>query len=136
MRDPDIAALTARVERLEAIVAPAQDVPLGRPRIGSMRLLAECAARRLGVSVAEFVGPARVMPLAAVRQCCFSLLRQHEGRSLAQIGQCFGQRDHTTVMHGIRAHHQRMQQQPAFAALCAAIEADWLIKLKETINDG
>lgn len=132
MRAPDIAALTARVERLEAIVAPITPEVIGRPQAGSMRLLAECAARRLGVSIAEFIGPARVMPMAAVRQACFALLRRHDGRSLAQIGQWFGGRDHTTVMHGIKAHQQRIQQQPEFAALCAAIEADWLNKLKET----
>jgi len=131
MRHPEIEALTQRVQRLEVIVAPIMPEMLGRPQAGSMRLLVECAARRLGVSVAEFMGPARVMPLAAVRQACFGMLRRHEGRSLAQIGRYFGGRDHTTVMHGIKAHQERMQRQPEFAALCAAIEADWLNKLKE-----
>lgn len=129
MTHPDIAALTARVARLEAQLL--HTPPEVRPHARGMRLLAECAARRLGVSLAEFMGPSRVMPMAAVRQACFALIRQHEGRSYAQIGRAFGGRDHTTIMHGIQAHQDRVREQPQFAALCAAIEADWLNKLKE-----
>ncbi len=83
------------------------------PRRISMREIAALVAERHGLSVEELRGPGRSRRLAHPRQEAFALIRKHTAVSLPQIGGYSGGRDHTTVLHGVRAHERR----------CAAAEA-------------
>lgn len=69
------------------------------PRSKTMQDIAQIALRN-GVTVADLISPTRRRPVVAARFECFELLRQ-QGRSLNQIGSIFN-RDHTTVLHGLR----------------------------------
>ena len=47
-------------------------------------------------------GPHRHRDIARPRQVAMYLCRYHTHKSLPQIGRCFGDRDHTTVVHALR----------------------------------
>jgi chromosomal replication initiator protein len=47
------------------------------------------------------------------RQVAMYLLREETGLSLVDIGQQLGNRDHTTVMHGISKIEREMETDPA-----------------------
>ena len=52
-----------------------------------------------GVSIEELCGPGKTKALAQARQIAMYLCRELTDLSLPRIGQTFGGRDHTTVMH-------------------------------------
>jgi chromosomal replication initiator protein len=49
----------------------------------------------------DLTGSSRRQPLARQRQIAMYVCREHTGLSLPRIGQAFGGRDHTTVMHAV-----------------------------------
>lgn len=87
-------------------------IPVEEP-VQSMAMIAALVATRHSCSVAELRGPARERCIAWPRQEAMWLMRQvltpkGEHRfSLLQIGRFLGDRDHTTVLHGIRKHDGR-----------------------------
>lgn len=68
-------------------------------------------AMRHGVTVADLKGPSRRRKIARARQAAMWVLRHHATLSLPKIGYLLGDRDHTTVMHGIAAHEGRLAAQ-------------------------
>lgn len=90
---------------------PAPVVP--RPT-STMRSILEdvCAKHRL--SVREVTGESRYIHLVRARQNFMWLCRQVKNSdgscrySLPQIGNFLGM-DHTTILHGVRAHEKRLQ---------------------------
>lgn len=54
------------------------------------------------IRLSDMIGPKRVRNFARPRQVAMYLCKQMTSRSLPEIGRCFGGRDHTTVMHGVR----------------------------------
>lgn len=62
-----------------------------------------------GFTVAEIIGPRRSYPLTRLRQACmYEIKRRRPDLSLPQIARHMGDRDHTTVLHGIRKHAERL----------------------------
>lgn len=49
------------------------------------------------------------------------LSREIVGRSLIHLGNLFGKRDHTTILHGIREVERRIAEEPTLAAELAEI---------------
>lgn len=70
------------------------------------KAIARARLKHRGVSQAELLSPTRRRKIAHARQHAMWLLRQ-EGYSYPQIGRAFGGRDHTTALHGVRAHEAR-----------------------------
>ncbi len=70
-----------------------------RPVTPSDILLTTAAS--FGFSTDEVCGPSRRAPLVRARQVGMYLVREHTDLSLPKIGNLFGGRDHTTVMHAI-----------------------------------
>lgn len=69
-----------------------------------------CAvAKAHGVSIRELIGPRRNRHLVYARQHAMWELRQHTDLSSVQIGVILGNRDHATILHGIKAHAKRMR---------------------------
>ena len=54
------------------------------------------------IRMSDLVGPKRVRNLARPRQVAMWLAKHLTARSLPDIGKRFGNRDHTTVIHGVR----------------------------------
>jgi chromosomal replication initiator protein len=60
-----------------------------------------CAADMFGFSVSDVQGPSRRQPLVLCRQVAMYLCRELTDLSLPKIGEHFGGRDHTTVIHSV-----------------------------------
>ena len=108
----DIAALEARIARLEAVVGA-----LTRPALKSCKamperskkvrqIIAEVAAE-YGVPASAIVGDSRLSAVTVPRQEAMRRAKD-AGLTLAQIGRLMGGRDHTTVMHGIKRARERL----------------------------
>ncbi|MPZ25310.1 MAG: chromosomal replication initiator protein DnaA [Micromonosporaceae bacterium] len=63
-----------------------------------------------GVSLEDLRGPSRSRVLVNARQVAMYLCRELTELSLPRIGQAFGGRDHTTVMHAERRIRQQMAE--------------------------
>ncbi len=73
----------------------------GETRISSAAIMAQTATY-FGVTVDELCGQSRTHVLVTARQIAMYLCRELTDLSLPKIGQLFGGRDHTTVMHAER----------------------------------
>jgi chromosomal replication initiator protein len=60
----------------------------------------EATAEYYGVSVHELIGPRRTGRLNLARQMAMYVAREITDASLPQIGEAFGGRSHTTILHG------------------------------------
>ena len=71
------------------------------PEITAAQIMGACASY-FGVSIEELCGSSRSRTLVTARQISLYLCRELTDLSLPKIGQAFGGRDHTTVMHADR----------------------------------
>jgi chromosomal replication initiator protein len=67
-----------------------------------LRTIAAHTARHFGLRVAELRSGSRRRGVVLARDVAMYLSRQLTSKSLKQIGEHFGGRDHTTVLHGCR----------------------------------
>lgn len=67
-------------------------------------------ATYFGVSVEDLIGPSRNQTLVMARQIAMYLCRELTDLSLPKIGQEFGGKDHTTVMHAERKIRKLMSE--------------------------
>ncbi|MGI9136780.1 MAG: chromosomal replication initiator protein DnaA [Candidatus Nanopelagicales bacterium] len=79
------------------------------PEITAAQIMA-AAASYFGVTVDELCGSSRSRVLVTARQIAMYLCRELTDLSLPKIGQAFGGRDHTTVMHADRKIRQLMAE--------------------------
>lgn len=75
-------------------------------RMVEARAIIAAHAHRAGYTLEEFTGPGRRQPLVAKRQDCMAEVKRFTDLSYPVIAQLF-HRDHTTVLHGIRASNER-----------------------------
>jgi len=68
------------------------------------------------IPLRELVGSKRTRVYVRPRQMAMGLSRELTGDSFPDIGQAFGGRDHTTVMHACEKVQELCQTDPAFAA--------------------
>lgn len=71
------------------------------------KVIAEQMCRKHGVTVAEILSPRREQRLSVIRQEIWYRLARETTMSLPQIGKRFN-RDHTSILHGIRVHARRL----------------------------
>lgn len=65
---------------------------------------------RRGLTMAELISPRRNAVLVWARQEAMWECRRQTSASLPQIARALGREDHTTAIHGIRKHQERMGQ--------------------------
>lgn len=82
----------------------------------SMRGILADVAWRHGIAPHVLRGDVRARWAAHPRQEAMYLMYQTGRFSLPQIGIFLGNRDHTTVLHGIRAHKKRREEMAKAAA--------------------
>lgn len=82
-------------EKLLKDVLPA---PKSRPPI-SIESIKKAVAEYFGIKIEELNSKTRTKEIAAARQMAMYLARELTSASLPKIGDAFGGRDHTTVMH-------------------------------------
>ncbi|MGH3439333.1 MAG: chromosomal replication initiator protein DnaA [Sciscionella sp.] len=79
------------------------------PEISASTIMA-VTADFFGLSVDDLCGPGKVKALAQARQIAMYLCRELTDASLPRIGQTFGGRDHTTVMHADKKIRKEMAE--------------------------
>jgi chromosomal replication initiator protein len=72
-------------------------------------LILEETARYFGLSVDDLVSPNRSRPLTTARHVAMYLLRECTALSYVRIGEFFGGRDHSTVLHGVTKIDKNMR---------------------------
>lgn len=89
---------------------PLRFVNPNEPRERAADVIAEIAAK-YGLTYDDMVSHRRTRDFAWPRQHAYwEVKRRCHHLSLPQIGKAFGGRDHTTILHGVRAHEQRMAE--------------------------
>ena len=79
------------------------------PEITAPTIMA-VTAEFFGVSIDDLCGPGKTKALAQARQISMYLCRELTDLSLPKIGQTFGGRDHTTVMHADKKIRKEMAE--------------------------
>jgi chromosomal replication initiator protein len=77
------------------------------PEISASTIMA-VTAEYFSITLDELAGPSRSRVLVAARQIAMYLCRELTDLSLPKIGEKFGNRDHTTVMHAERKIRTQM----------------------------
>jgi chromosomal replication initiation ATPase DnaA len=72
------------------------------------RKLAIAVAKAHRISFSDLVSHKREAPLVRARHHAMWEIRQHTKLSMPAIGRILGNRDHTTILYGIRQHERRM----------------------------
>ena len=81
----------------------------GEPEISAALIIAQTAAY-FGLSIDDLCGSSRSRVLVTGRQIAMYLCRELTELSLPKIGQQFGGRDHTTVMHADKKIRQLLAE--------------------------
>lgn len=118
------AGLVVPVARPPAAGFPGESCGRGRPGDLSLRRVFRAAARHHELNVEDLVGPSRRRAVAGARSLAMYLARVLTPRSLYAIGAACGDRDHTTVMHGVRVVERRLTRDAAFSADVARLIAE------------
>ena len=68
----------------------------------TLRAIAVATARHFSLKISDLRGPRRMRAIATARGVAMHLSRRLTDHSLQQVGEYFGRRDHTTVLHNCR----------------------------------
>ena len=96
-------AARAQVEWMQRILAESGTI---LPPVREKEIIRECAAEA-GLPVAALKSASRKQVIVNARHKAMYRIRTETTFTLPQIGRFFGNRDHTTVLHGCRAHAAR-----------------------------
>jgi len=99
---------------------PQQDGPVPSPE-----RVRELVARRWRVHPDALVSKQRTRAVTVPRQVAMYLIRETLGMSLSRIGQIFGGRDHSTVIHSIRKVEDQMERDQTFRSLVDAAREEF-----------
>jgi chromosomal replication initiator protein len=90
-----------------------------------VRTIQQAVEDHYGLTAGAMRSARRDRFVARPRQLAMYLARRLAGRTLPEIGRLFGDRDHTTVIHAVRAIEALRLSDPAverdLAALCARL---------------
>src|SRR5690606_9633328 len=84
----------------------------------------ELVARRWRVRADQLASKRRTKDLTVPRQVAMYVIKETLGMSLVRIGELFGGRDHSTVIHSIRKVEEDMQRDPMFRQQVEAVLAE------------
>jgi chromosomal replication initiator protein len=79
-------------------------------------------AEHFDVKIADLRGPRRHRTIAHPRSVAMYLCRKHSQASFPQIGESFGGKDHTTVIHACKKIEAAVATDPALRSLLQSIE--------------
>jgi chromosomal replication initiator protein len=85
-------------------------LPANKTRAITPQVILEETAAMFGWSVDDLCGSSRRRPLVTARQVGMYVFRELTDYSFPRIGEVFGNRDHTTVMHAVEKIKQQMTE--------------------------
>ena len=94
------------------------------PPLQSPERIRELVARRWRVREEALASKRRTKDVTVPRQVAMYLIKETLGIPLTRIGELFGGRDHSTVIHSIRKVEEEMERDPAFRRLVDATRAE------------
>lgn len=106
------ANLTGAPITLEMVQYALKDIVAMRVQAVNMDNIRKVVAEYYDVSVKDLMGKKRTRSIARPRQIAMALARELTGDSFPDIGQSFGGRDHTTVMHACDKVAQLRDEDP------------------------
>ena len=86
--------------------------PNSRPQPTTLEIIIRTVAEYYRLSSHEIIARGRTKSVAFARQVAMYLARELTDQSLPKIGQAFGGRDHTTVLHAYDKIKQGLEQDP------------------------
>jgi chromosomal replication initiator protein len=89
----------------------------------SIEQIMNMVAQEFGVAIGDLKGPRRQREITIPRQVAMSLIRDLTHESLPQIGQCFGGRDHTTVINAVKRVEDLKSAVPGLSERIARLRA-------------
>jgi chromosomal replication initiator protein len=96
-------------DRVRAYLAASRCARAVRPTIHS---IARLSAKYFGLKPGDLTSSTRRRAVVQARNVAIYLARQVSGNSLTQLGEYFGGRDHTTILHGYRTIESRSRTDP------------------------
>ena len=75
----------------------------------TIEMIAQAVSDVWGVSLRDLRGQRRLRTVVVPRHVAFALARTHTDHSFPVIAQWFGDRDHSTVIHGIRRYERELR---------------------------
>ena len=99
---------------LEVVRESLKDVLAIRARTMSIENIQKVVVEYFRIPHKELVGPKRTRIFARPRQIAMGLARELTSDSFPDIGEAFGGRDHSTVMHACEKVKELCQSDPAF----------------------
>ena len=103
------ASLTNTHITMEMAEKAINDVVISREKVISIGLIQETVAKYFNVTVDELKGVKRSNDITFPRQIAMYLCRNFADLPLTKIGEGFGKRDHTTVIHACNKISKQMQ---------------------------
>lgn len=120
-------AASASLQGCEITVAFAQEVLKphfrSRPRELTIEEIQKVVCEHYGVTITEMNSRRRTAHIAPVRQCAMYLCRKLTSFSFPVIGEHFGKRHHSTVMHAFDTVARRAKNDPVLASTLETLEA-------------
>ncbi|HEX6107076.1 MAG TPA: chromosomal replication initiator protein DnaA [Gemmatimonadales bacterium] len=101
-------------EALSDRIRPGEDSSLAPRALPSINKVQEVVARRWGVTPEGLRSKARIKTLTVPRQIAMYLARELLEMQLVEIGQAFGGRDHSTVIHSVDKVSRQMSRDRTF----------------------
>lgn len=90
-------------------------IPSKKPKVITVKTIQELVAEKYQIKLEDFAARKRTRSIAFPRQIAMYLSRQLTDLSLPKIGEEFGGRDHTTVIHACEKISQLMNEDENFA---------------------
>jgi chromosomal replication initiator protein len=103
------------VETLSYLIAGSTETPPNSDAKAAVERILRATCEYFSIDLSELLGASRVKKLTKPRHVAQYLARQLAGLSFPEIGEKFGGRDHTSVMHACRKIEREMQGDPQMA---------------------
>jgi chromosomal replication initiator protein len=114
----------AKEERIAALrLALLEEYALSTVRSPSMRSIVHIVADAYEIAVNELLSHRRTQRFCLARQVAYYLCKVTTTKSLPEIGMAIGNRDHTTIMYGVRQIAARIAVDDEFRDKVNAIRA-------------
>ena len=93
-----------------------------QPKKVTAEMIMQTVSDYYSVTLSELVGPTRKREVTVPRQVAIYLTREMTGMSLPQIGEVFGGRDHTTIMHSCKVMENAINKDSSMKNLVNAVK--------------
>jgi chromosomal replication initiator protein len=120
LKHRDITTELAREALRDKIRAPE---PGEEPAALNTNSIQQAVAREWGVTTEGLRSKTRTKTLTIPRQVAMHLMRELLGMQLVEIGNAFGGRDHSTVIHSLERVSEMVKEDPDFARRIQKVEA-------------